>query len=313
MADDSALVSRQVNLTFALLASRGRRDIEWIQRNVDGYGGRTREAAGKLVVRDVEELQAMWVPVHYLDGEVWLDKDLYELPPIDLTAEEATAVGLAVDVSQSGSLGAFARSGWTKLAASGATRTFDAPALESVSNDIMQLDPDTFRAIVACVRHRVRISFDFVRAAGKPSERRTIDPWGIVPLNNRAYLVGYDVDREAERVFRVRKVSKVKRVREAGTFHPPTRPLQEVVEDALRGEVTDAVITLDAPTGEELARRGSRDGDTIVLRGVERDWVVRTTASLAGNLVAVEPEDIRREVVALLQSAIGDEEGNGRG
>ena len=74
-----------------------------------------------------------------------------------------------------------------------------------------------------------------------------------------------------------------------------------------------AVITLDAPTGEELARRGSRDGDTIVLRGVERDWVVRTTASLAGNLVAVEPEDIRREVVALLQSAIGDEEGNGRG
>lgn len=310
MADDSDLVSRQVNLTFALLASPAKRDIEWVQRNVDGYGGRSQGAASKLVARDVEELRAVWVPVRYADGEVWLDKDLYELPPIDLTPEEATAVGLAVDVSQSGSLGAFARSGWTKIAASGATRAFDAPALESVSNDIMQLDPDTFRAIVACVRHSARISFDFVRAAGKPPERRVIDPWGIVPLNNRAYLVGFDVDREAERVFRVKKISKVKRVRDAGRFHSPQRPLQEIVEDALRGEVTDAVVTLDAATGEELARRGTREGNTIFLHAVERDWVVRTTASLAANLVAVEPEDVRRDVVVLLRGAAGEQEVN---
>ncbi len=129
MADDSDMIIRQVGLTFALLNSPEKRDVAWVQRHVDGYGGRSRDAAGHLIRRDVAELRRLWVPAHFVDGEVWVDKDLYELPPVDLTAEEASVVGLAVDLSQPGSLGSFARSGWTKLAASGATRNLDAPTL----------------------------------------------------------------------------------------------------------------------------------------------------------------------------------------
>lgn len=307
MADDAVMVARMVGLTFALLASPGKRTTDWVRAHVDGYADRSRDAVAHQIERDVAELRKLWVPAHFSGGEVWVDKDLYELPAVDLTAEEASAVGLAVDLSQRGTLGAFARSGWTKLAASGATRTFDAPAIASVSNDITQLDSATFGAIVACVRNQQRMSFDFVRAAGKAPERRTVDPWGIVPLNNRAYLVGFDVDRGDERVFRVKKISAVKKVRvsddDGDEFVPATRDLQEIVEETLRGPVTDAVVTVLCDAGEELAQRGEREGSVITLRGVERDWVVRTVASLAGTVTAIEPADVRADVVALLREA----------
>ncbi len=307
MADDSDMIIRQVGLTFALLNSPEKRDVAWVQRHVDGYGGRSRDAAGHLIRRDVAELRRLWVPAHFVDGEVWVDKDLYELPPVDLTAEEASVVGLAVDLSQPGSLGSFARSGWTKLAASGATRNLDAPTLVSVSNDIFQLRPETLRAIVACVRNKQRMSFDFVRAPGKDPERRVVDPWGVVSLNNRAYFVGYDIDRGAERVFRVKKISQVKRVNASEQFHEQERELQSIVEASLRGDLVDATVTVANGAGEELAMRGKRIDDTITLTSVDRDWVVRAIASIAGSVIAVEPAGVREDVVKLLRSAKGKE------
>ena len=246
---------------------------------------------------------------------MWVVKDLYELPAVDLTAEEASVVGLAADLSKPGSLGEFARSGWTKLAASGATRSMDAPALMSVSNDIFQLRPDTLRAIVKCVQAKQRISFDFVRAPGKDPERRVADPWGVVSLNNRAYFVGYDIDRDDVRVFRLKKVSKLKKVRHSDAFHERAGDLQALVEETLRGELIDATVTVTHGTGEELAQRGSRTSgvgaggemDTITLRGVDRDWAVRTIANLAGTVVAVELSEVREDVVKLLRTALEGE------
>nr|WP_272508597.1 WYL domain-containing protein [Corynebacterium pilbarense] len=306
------MVVRQVGLTFALLASPAKRDVAWVQANVDGYGGRTRDAATHLIERDVRELRDLGVPARYQDGEVWVVKDLYELPAVDLTAEEASVVGLAADLSKPGSLGEFARSGWTKLAASGATRSMDAPALMSVSNDIFQLRPDTLRAIVKCVQAKQRISFDFVRAPGKAQERRVVDPWGVVSLNNRAYFVGYDIEREDVRVFRLKKVSGLKKVRHIDAFHERAGDLQALVEETLRGELISATVTVTRGTGEELAQRGSRaskvgaggETDTITLRDVDRDWAVRTIASLAGNVVAVEPVQVCEDVVKLLRTAV---------
>lgn len=306
MAHDTEMVARQVNLTFALLGQSDKRDYDWVMANVDGYGhdpeDTSVDAVRTKIRRDIKDLKRLGVPAGYDDGQVWVDKELYELPPIDLTAEEASVIGLAVDFTQGGGLGAFARSGWTKLAAGGATRAFDAPALVSVSNDITSLDAGILRDVSACARGQQRISFDFIRAAGSAPERRVVDPWGVVPLNNRAYLVGFDIDRGEERVFRLKKVSDVRKSTVEGPFHERTRDLQEIIEEQLRGPVTDATVVVEGGAGDELARRGTRDGDTITVRGVERDWVVRTIASLAGSLESVEPADVRADVIALLRS-----------
>ena len=86
----------------------------------------------------------------------------------------------------------------------------------------------------------------------------------------------------------MRRISAVKGER-AHEFHNPTRDLQTIVEDRLRGPITDAKITVAPMSGDELAIRGTRTGDVIELRGVERDWLVRTVASLAGSVVGIEP------------------------
>lgn len=302
---DTDAVRRQVNLTFAMLGSNGPRSAQWVGRNVDGYEDRTPDALALALKRDVAELRALWVPIHFENGEVWLNKEHYELEPVELTEAEATAVGLAADLAQGANLGAFARSGWTKLAASGAKRSFDSPALTSVSNDITRLDPRVLQQVLYGVRQQARLTFDFLPSAGAELQERHVDPWGVVPLNNRTYLVGWDVDRQAERVFRVRKIAHV-RLERVGDFHPAGEGgLQASVEKLLRGEVASARVTLAPGAGDELASRGRREGDDIVLEGVERDWLVRNIASLAGKLRAVEPEDVRRDVVRLLR--LGEE------
>ena len=65
-------------------------------------------------------------------------------------------------------------------------------------------------------------------------------------------------------------------------------------------------MTVSGAAGDELASRGQRDGDTIKLQGVDRDWLIRTVASLAGSVSAIEPADVREDVVALLRHMGGE-------
>ena len=115
------------------------------------------------------------------------------------------------------------------------------------------------------------------------------------------------------RVFRLKKVSGLKKVRHSDAFHERAGDLQALVEETLRGELISATVTVTRGTGEELAQRGTRvsgvdasgeDHDTITLRDVDRDWAVRTIASLAGSVVAVEPVQVRQDVVKLLRTAV---------
>lgn len=303
MANDTRVIQRLTNLTFALLGSSKPRDVDWIRKNVDGYDGKTDTAMARILKRDVQSLRRAGVPARNENGLVWVNKDAYELPPISFTDEEAFVLGLAGDLGTSGSLGAFARSGWTKIAAGGATRTFDEAPIAALDNDISRLNPDTVTAVTACVRGKTRMRFTYTPSPTAQPQTRTMDPWGIVALNNRAYVVGYDIERDAERSFRAIRVTDVRKVK-AADFHEPDRPLQTVVEDSLRGPTATAVITVDDGHAGELTAKAQACGDGVFrLTDVERDWLVRTTASFAPHAIVVEPDDVRADVIALLEAS----------
>lgn len=302
---NNAVIERLTNLTFALLGAERPRDYDWVRGRVAGYqGSKDASSFQRQLSRDVDTLKRAGVPARMENGLVWVDKDAYELPAIDFTDEEATVLGLAGDLGRQHSLGAFARSGWTKLAASGATRSFDSPPLADVDNDVVRLNADTVRGVTACVRSKTRMVFDYLPAPTADVQRREMDPWGIVALNNRAYVVGWDTERDAERAFRAMRVSNVRRA-VSGGFHAPTRPLEDVVKDALRGSVTDARVRIAPGAGPELEDKGVRVGQELEFTAVERDWLVRTLASLAPQVGAVSPDDVRRDVVTLLGAAAG--------
>ena len=102
------------------------------------------------------------------------------------------------------------------------------------------------------------------------------------------------------------RVSDVRKVRDvpAGDFHLPDRPVQQIVEDSLRGPtVEEAVVRVDPGTAGELVAKATDLGDhRFRLVDVERDWLVRTAASFAPHAVVELPGDVREDVVKLLSA-----------
>lgn len=310
MAADAA-IERLTNLAFALQgAAHGPgspdRSAAWIRTHVEGYQNRSDEAFLKQIHRDVATLQRAGVPIAQRsddNGSVFrLDPEQYQLPEVDFTPEEAMVLGVAGGIGTPGGLSEYSLSGWTKIAAGGASRDLaGAPAYTAI-NDLTQLEPRTATAILTAVRNRLRIRFDYRPAPGSEPMRRTMDPWGLVNHNSRVYLVGYDIDRKAPRSFRMRNVSQVNRARSEAEFLEPTAALNTLVEQTLdRGERVDAVVRIPEHSAWELREVGTvnADGD-VELTQVDRDWLVRTVAGYAPEVELLEPADLRDDIAALL-------------
>ena len=283
-------IRRLTNLAFALLGAdqRGRRYLtaDWIRSHVPGYDNRSDLAFTRQLGRDITTLRRAGVPVETQssgDGNLYrLQIEDYELPAVTFTPEEAAVLGLAGEMGQSGELGVFARSGWTKLAASGADRDLSRPPVLTTVSDLGRLPSALLTDVMTATRHRLRISFDYRPTPTATPQRRIMDPWGLVTLHDRIYLVGWDVQRKAPRSFRVLRISALRQGRQR----------------------VDATLRVQPGQGGELPEAGTPDPDdptTVRLVDVDRDWLVRTAAGAAPGVVVREPADVRQEIIALLR------------
>lgn len=309
-------VERLTNLSFALQgAAHGGgspdRSAAWIRKNVEGYQDRGDEAFLKQLARDVVTLQRAGVPVVHTSGEFGstyrLNQEEYQLPPVHFTPEEAMVLGVAGGIGKPGGLSDFTLSAWTKIAASGASRDLSGAPVYVAVNDITRISPELTTAVLTAVRKGLRISFDYYARPSAPAVRRTMDPWGLVNHDSRVYLVGWDVDRQAPRVFRATRIDNAKRSRQEATHLVAPKPLQELVIDTLkRGQRVDALVAIPEGGARELEAAGVRRDDGIVeMRGVDKDWLVRIAASYAPEVEVKEPADVREAIIKLLSAPLG--------
>lgn len=307
-----AAVERLTNLSFALhgAANTGGnpdRSAAWIRTHVDGYQGKTDEAFEKALRRDVHTLQRAGVPItHSNDGTgatYRMQPDEYQLPAVEFTPEEAMVLGVAGGMGQPGGLGDFSKSGWTKIAASGASRDLAGAPVFTTFDDSARVAPEVITAIITAVRAKVRIRFDYRPRPDAELQRRTMDPWGLVNNSMRLYLVGWDVDREAPRVFRLLRVANVKRSRIEPSNLEPTEKLQDIVSRFLRsGQTVDATLVVPEGKAKELVDAGQRgEGGIVKLTGVSRDWLVRTAVGYAPDVRVLEPAEVIADIVTLLE------------
>lgn len=304
-------IERLTNLTFALhgAAHQGGvpdRSAAWVRSHVEGYQSRSDEAFHKQLSRDILTLQRAGVPVVHSSGEQGslyrLDPESYQLPAVDFTPEEAMVLGVAGGIGTPGGLSDFSLSAWTKIAASGASRDLSGAPVYTAVNDMTRLSPELVTGVITAVRAGLRITFDYYATPSSDAVRRRMDPWGLVNHRDRVYLVGWDVDRQAPRTFRATRVDNVKRSRHEATHLEPTAPLQDLVVEALeRGETVNAVLQVPEGQAAELIAAGHRREDGLLeLTGVHRDWLVRTAAGYAPDVVVVEPPEVRADIIALL-------------
>ncbi|MCZ9295018.1 helix-turn-helix transcriptional regulator [Corynebacterium yonathiae] len=313
-------VERLTNLSFALQGAANSggspdRSAAWIRRHVAGYGDKSDEAFAKSLERDIATLQRAGVPIVHSGGEdgarYRLDASSYQLPPVEFSPEEAMVLGIAGGMGTTGGLSDFSLSGWTKIAASGASRNLSGAPVYTAVNDITRLAPEVITSVLAAVRNRLRITFSYrANPAAKPA-RRVMDPWGVVNRDSHIYIVGFDVDRGAPRVFRALRISDIKRSHDPAEHTVPPEPLQALVERALqRGEKVDARLIIPVGKAQELMDAGEKQPDgTVMLYKVDKDWLVRTAAGYAPEVEVLEPAGVREEVISLLRTAAQPEEG----
>lgn len=316
MSKQDAAVHRLTSLVFALLAADkngGRRlTPAWIREHVDGYSDLNNDSFLTKLHRDIATLARAGVPLEARQSEengggttYGLQSAEYELPAMTFTPEEAAVLGLAGEMGQASELGVFARSGWTKLAASGASRDLSQAPVFTAVNDLNTLAPEVLTSILTIIRNGFRMTFSYASLPTSEPVRRTMDPWSLVNLHGRLYLVGHDIDRDAPRSFRLNRVSDTRARRELAT-HPEPESVQEIVEESLRlgRQRVDAVLDIPEGVALELSSAGTRRPDGLIeLIDVDRDWLARTAAGFAPDVSVVEPADVRAQVADLLQGA----------
>jgi proteasome accessory factor B len=229
----------------------------------------------------------------------------YELPEIRLTGEEAAAVGLALRLWESAQLAGAAHSALVKLKAAG---------IDVDSSRAIPLQPrldagePAFEPCYAAARDRRQLEFGYQRPDEDVPARRRVQPWGVVAWHGRWYLVGLDLDRGAERVFRLsRVVGTPKATGPAGAFEPPAGlDLSEVVAGQVSGDEQLVVVRARPGTAIGLRRHATPLGpaddgdDRLQLRTTEPGRLADQLVAYGSDVVVEAPAEVRDAVIARL-------------
>jgi proteasome accessory factor B len=316
---------RLLNLLILLLVQRHYISKERIRATVDVYRQASDEAFERMFERDKDELRALGVPIEvgavdaYFDDETGyrIRPDEFALPGIELTADEAAVVGLATRVWQHAGLAAHTSDALAKLTAAGID--IDRSRLD-IAAPVVTVDDPHFDAFWDASLDKVVVTFDYQRPGAPAAQTRTLEPWGVVSYSGRWYVVGRDVDRDAERLFRLSRVQgKVKRVGRSGAFTvPPGTNLRELTTRLGPAPRTEKAALL-ARVGTCL---GLRRSATVVDKGVTgpdgtNAWDrlevgYSSTSALADDVLALgssayveSPAEVRELVVERLTAAVG--------
>ncbi|QCR19214.1 helix-turn-helix transcriptional regulator [Agrococcus sp. SGAir0287] len=163
---------------------------------------------------------------------------------------------------------------------------------------------DSAAAIVRdAIEHRVVVHLDY-RKAGSPTERRTVAPTALELIDGQAYVVGFDLDRAAERRFRLDRTERVEPTDVAfpdealGSTRERIEPDETIV---VRATPAAAAMLADYADGPS---RVDGDHEIVEIRVWNVDAVLRQVASLGGDAVVLRPASARAAMRRFAEDAL---------
>lgn len=303
---------------ICLLSTRRFLTAAQIAATVPGYehdpeDPRDHEAFQRKFERDKAELRELGVPLETGTASAFdtepgyrIAHREYALPEIPLEPDEAAAVGIAARLWQHAGLAAAASSGLAKLRAAGIDVD---PQATLGMEPVVTVDP-AFGPLTAAARDRRTVTFDYrVPQEDAPSTRR-LQPWGVVCWRARWYVVGYDLDREASRCFRLsRVVGAVRGIGKPGAFTPPADVdlISHVARWSGPVERTGRATVLVRPGRAVGLRRLARetftgpDGDRLVLPYGDAESLASTLVRYGPDVRVLDPPEVREAVIQRLK------------
>lgn len=311
---------RLMNLVICLLVSRTYVPKARIRQIVGGYGDQADEAFERMFERDKEELRELGIPIETGSNDPYGDEEPgyrirrrdFELPEIRLEPDEAAVLGLAARVWQHASLAEATSRAVLKLRAAGVET--DTGALAAVEPRVAVEEP-AFWPLWEAVRDRRPVAFDHRKQPGDATVRRHIQPWSVLSWHGRWYVVGYDVDRGAPRLFRLsRIVGDVVTTGGVGAYDVPSaREIRDAADALAPPRQTNlARIRVRRDSGYGLRRRAAAEQraadewDMLTVPFADGGVLADEVAGYGADAVLLEPEDVRKRVVARLRSVIGE-------
>jgi proteasome accessory factor B len=318
---------RLLNLLIMLLmttrpvAKERIREILYPEASVDGFE--------KMFERDKDELRSLGVPVEVGQIDSFFGdepgyrvrRDELELPDIELTADEAAVVGLATKVWQHAKLATATTDAVRKLSALGVD--VDLAGLDIVE-PALGADEPSFDDFWEATQARQAVTFGYRKPEDEAAETRHLQPWGVARSAGRWYVVGFDTDRGAERVFRLsRVVGAARRVGRTGAYDvPPGTDVNEVARRlAPTRREAEVVLLVRKGAGNPLRRDARSVEEAVAGPDTGSVWdrltLVRSDLGLAdevltygADVVVEAPAALREEVVARLSAVVAAVDGS---
>jgi proteasome accessory factor B len=305
---------RILNLTICLLVSDRYLPKSRIREAVEGYHDLTDSAFERTFERDKDELRSLGVPIEVGSFDPLFDDEPgyrirpseFELPAIDLDAEEASVVGVAARVWQHAGMAESTLSALAKLRAAGIEP--DTAQLPALAPSVQASEP-AFEPLWNAVLDRTRVSFTY-----RDTEKRTLEPWGLTASKGRWYVIGWDTARKATRMFKLSRISDLPRkVSRAGAYQvPDDLDLRALARRLAPSEPTEtALLAIRSGRALPLSRRGEPaeseaprpGGFDVWAVGYGELWsIAEEICPYAADVVVLAPVELRDLVIRRLSA-----------
>lgn len=318
---------RLLNLVIALLGTRRGYSKNYLRKNINGYASSVFEedkadaAFERMFERDKKTLLELGIPVTH-DGLPGTDSgeqalyrikpDDYRVPAIRLDESAMALVSIAANLWAGATLGGAAASALRKISTRSGTPWYED---ETTAQSRIRTAEPAFEPLWSALRNSHRVSFDYRSAGSTESSARTVEPWGLGSKYGQWYLAAFDVDKGAERSFRLSRITSDVLVHLGEIF---ARPQGFGIAPVLRRLGTEAPATahIAVPAGTAHWLR-NLDGSTIDADSTwhrpgwevlsvsyrEAELMANDVAAMGASALVVDPPALRDAVARRLQGA----------
>ena len=267
--------------------------------------------------RDVDRLRELGYPVEAqrgVDGGYALAPGA-ALPPLVLDDDEAVALAVGLQAAATVEVAGMAETSVRALAKVvqvmparlrrrvDALRAMTVPAAWGAQTAGGGVDPAVLTTVALACRDGERITFAYTAADGARTDR-SVEPFRLVSLGRRWYLVGYDLDRGDWRSFRLDRLAGPQGT--GARFAPRRLPapdaaafVRDRIVDLPKGIAVEAVV--QAPADVVRTRIGrwatvEDDGPRrcrVLVDADNLDWPATALAMTGADFSVVSPPELR--------------------
>jgi proteasome accessory factor C len=170
---------------------------------------------------------------------------------------------------------------------------------------------DLLPPLAEAVTRRREVVIEYLSAGGAEPTRRTIQPWRVFLYRGHWYLLGLDVGKQEQRLFRVDRIPRLTAT--ATKFEQPKHLPKPGEEFQSKESPPEAVPVLRfskriAALGlEQFGPEAKQEKDgrvTVTLPNATSEWLVSLVLKHAGDVEVIQPEALRAVVSQAVARAL---------